>query len=535
MLSVDHDELIRRKHLIDGLSIRAISRELGHSRKTIRKVLSYADEPAYQRQQPPMSPVMDPVAELVGAWLDQDQQRPPKQRHTAQRIYERLRDDYGFTGSASTVRRHVAKLKATGKEVFMPLAFDPGEEAQVDWHSGWIIENGVQRKVQFFCMRLCYSKASFVVAYEHADLISFIDGHVRGFASFGGVPRRMAYDNLKSAVIHVGKGKDRVLNETFKKLRCHDLFESRFCNLARGNEKGDVEILAKRSERTYLTPLPEVTSLAELNEHLLASCRKDLQLPGPKPHQDRRRDQLLEDERRGLLDLPPVTFEACELIDTVIDKRSLVTVKTNGYSAPTRWAHHPVRIKLFVEKVELWCEHQCVAQHRRHHGKGQYILEPTHYLNLLRTKPGSLDNARPFKGMTPGSAPGSAPGSGPAPAPGSALGTPGGQGWGIDFDRLRRELEYRYEGEGTKKFINVLLLFTEYEPEQVRQAVSRCVQCRAFSDEAVLGVLRHEPIHSTHRRLDLSDRPERCHVGDGVRPASLYDQLHRAGDMEVAV
>jgi hypothetical protein len=256
--------------------------------------------------------------------------------------------------------------------------------------------------------------------------------------------------------------------------------------------------------------LPEVSSLSELNEHLLACCGRDLHLPGARPHQDQRRGELLDEERRALLALPATAFEACELIDTVIDKRSLVTVATNGYSAPTRWAHHPVRVKLFVDSVELWCEHQCIATHPRHHGKGQYILEPRHYLNLLKTKPGSLDNARPFKGMA-------------------------GHTWGTDFDRLRRELEYRYEGEGTKKFINVLLLFTEYEPDAVRQAVSRCVQRRAFSDEAVLGVLRNEPIHSGHRRLDLSHRPELCNVGDGIRPASLYDQLLDTRELEVAV
>lgn len=516
MLSVDHYELIRRKHLIDGLSVRAISRELGHSRKTIRKALALGTPPGYRRQQPVALPVMDKVAGIVDGWLEQDKTHPPKQRHTAQRIYERLRDEHGFTGSASTVRRYVSKLKATGKEVFMPLQFDPGEEAQVDWHSGWLVENGVERKAQFFCMRPCYSKASFVIAYEHADLVSFIDGHVRAFEYFGGVPRRLAYDNLKSAVIRVGKGQDRVLNETFKKLRCHYLFQTRFCNVARGNEKGDVENLAKRSERTYLTPLPEVSSLSELNDHLLACCDKDLRLPGPKPHQDKRRSELLEEERRGLIPLQPTAFEACALIDTVIDKRSLVTVATNSYSAPTRWAHHPVRVKLFVDAVELWCDHQRVARHPRPrgHGKGQYILEPTHYLNLLKTKPGSLDNARPFKGM-------------------SGRGTSGG--WGPDFDRLRRELEYRYEGEGTKKFINVLLLFTEYEPDQVRQAVSRCVQRRAFSDEAVLGVLRNEPINNTHRRLDLSHRPELLNVGDGIRPAALYDQLLISRGLEVAV
>ena len=511
MLSVDHYELIRRKRLVDGLSIRAISRELGHSRKTIRKALKHATPPGYQRCQPVALPVMDKVGQMVHAWLEQDRQRPPKQRHTAQRIYERLRDEHSFKGSASTVRRYVSKLKATGQEVFMPLQFDPGEEAQVDWHSGWIIENGVQRKVQFFCMRLCFSKASVVIGYERADLVSFLDGHVRAFEYFGGVPRRLAYDNLKSAVIHVGKGRDRVLNETFKKLRCHYVFETRFCNIARGNEKGDVENLAKRSERTYLTPLPEVTSLDELNAHLLACCKKDLDLPGARPHQDRLRSALLEEDRRGFIELQATTFEACEPIDTTIDKRSLVTVATNSYSAPTRWAHHPVRVKMFVDSVELWCEHQRVAVHDRCHGKGQYILEPTHYLSLLRIKPGSLDNARPFKGMLKGN----------------------GRGWGRDFDHLRRELEYRYEGEGTKKFINVLLLFTEYDDDEVRQAVCRCVQRRAFSDEAVLGVLRHEPIHHTHRPLDLSHRPELLHVGNGIRPAAMYDRLLHCQNEEV--
>ena len=506
MLSVDHYELIRRKHVIDGLSIRAISRQLGHSRRTIRKVLALGTPPGYQRSQPAPSPVMDEVAPIVDAWLEEARHR--KQRHSAQRIYERLCNEYRFKGSPSTVRRYVAKRKKVSREVFMPLQFDPGEEAQVDWHSGWIVENGVERKVQFFCMRLCYSKASFVIAYEHADLLSFLDGHVRAFEYFGAVPRRIAYDNLKSAVIQVGKGKNRVLNETFKKLRCHHLFETRFCNLARGNEKGDVENLAKRSERTYLTPLPEVSSLTELNQHLAAWCQKDLQLAGPMPLGEHSRSELLEEDRRAMLALPPQAFEACQLIDTTIDKRSLVTVQTNCYSAPTRWAHHPVRIKLFVDWVELWCEHQRVAKHPRHYGKGQYVLEPEHYLNLLRIKPGSLDNARPFKGMGP-------------------------KGWGEDFNQLRRELEYRYESEGTKKFINVLLLFTEYDQDQVRQAVTRCVQRRAFSDEAVLGVLRNEPLVQAHRQLDLSHRPELCHVGDGIRPAALYDQLVHAQALEV--
>jgi len=504
MLTVEHYELIRRKHFIDGMSSRAIAQELGHSRKTIAKALRHAVPPGYRRAVPVACPVMDKFASIVDAWREQDQQRPAKQRHTAQRIFERLRDEHEFKGSSSTVRRYIHKNRACQAPVFMPLAFDPSEEAQVDWHEGWLIERGVPRKAQFFCMRLCYSKASFVRAYERADLVSFLDGHVKAFEYFQGVPKRLAYDNLKSAVTQVGRGRDRQLNKTFIELRSWYLFDTRFCNVAKGNEKGDVENLAKRSERQYLTPLPEVSSLAELNDHLLLSCQRDLKLAGAKPHSDRTREQLLEEERQCLRSLEGPAYEACQRIDTTIDKRSLVTVDTNSYSAPVRWAHHQVQIKLFVDKVELWCESQRVAAHERSYEKGQFILEPVHYLNLLRTKPGSLDNARAFKC----------------------------EPWGSDFDLLRRELEYRYEGEGTRKFIAVLLLFTEHEEEEVRQAVHRCVSRRAFSDEAVLGELLHEPVVPM-RRLNLSHRPDLMIVSDGIRPAAIYDRLCTAEE-EVA-
>jgi len=504
MLTVDQYELIRRKHFIDGMSRRAIARELGHSRKTIVKALEHPIPPGYRRSKPVNCPVMDRFAGIVDAWLEEDLQRPRKQRHTAQRVYERLHDEHGFTGSASTVRRFIARAGVRRKEVFMPLAYEPGEEAQVDWHDGWIIVNGVIRKAQFFCMRLSYSKAPFVLAYERANMASFLDGHVRAFAYFGGVPRRLAYDNLRSAVIQVGKGSDRRLNKRFIELRSWYLFDTRFCNVAKGNEKGDVENLAKRSQRTYLTPIPEVSGLVDLNAHLLLCCEQDLERTGPRPHQDRTQGQLLEEERRCLLPLPERPFEACQRISTVIDKRSLVTIQTNSYSAPVRWAHHPVLVKAFVDRVELWCENQQVAVHEQCYEKGQFILEPTHYLNLLKIKPGSLDNARAFKG----------------------------EPWGEDFELLRRELEYRYGGEGTRKFINVLLLFAEHPEDQVRDAVSRCVHRRAFSDEAVIGVLRNQP-SEPRRRLDLSGRPELVILSDGIRPAGLYDRL-RSVEEEVA-
>lgn len=219
MLTVDDYELIRRKYFIDGMSRRQIARELGHGRETVAKAIEHALPPRYRLRQPRGKPVIEEVSGIIEAWLDQDKTRPRKQRHTAQRIYERLRDEHGFTGHASTVRRYVASVKNRRKDVFFPLEFEPGQEAQVDWHEGQAVVNGQQRKLQFFCMRLCHSKASFVWAYERADLISFLDGHVRALAYFGGVPHRIAYDNLKSAVIQVMHGKERRLNERFIELR----------------------------------------------------------------------------------------------------------------------------------------------------------------------------------------------------------------------------------------------------------------------------------------------------------------------------
>jgi transposase len=496
MLTVDDYELIRRKHLVDGQSQREIARELGYARNTVAKAIAHPIPPGYRLNQPRAKPKIDAFKAIIDAWLEADRAVQRKQRHTARRVYERLRDEYGFDGHSSTVRRYVRQAKRHAREVFMPLAFEPGEEAQVDWHEGWIEENGVQRKGQFFCMRLCYSKASFVWPYERANLESFLDGHVRAFAYFGGVPKRLAYDNLKSAVIQVMPGRKRKLNRRFRELRSWYLFDTRFCNVARGNEKGDVENLAKRSERTYLTPIPVVGALRELGPKMMEQCRADLGLPGPRPHQSKTRRELLEEEKRCFHRLPAQAFEACQQVSTFIDKRSLVQWDTNSYSAPVRWAHHQVLIKAFVERVELWCGQERIAVHQRCYDKGQYILTPEHYLMLLKTKPGSLDNARAFKG----------------------------QPWGEDFDLLRRELEYRYDGEGTRKFIDVLLLFAKYPEEDVKQAVHLCVKRRAFSDEAVLGVLRNEPVRPTGR-LDLSHRPELMDVGDGIRPAQVYDQL----------
>ena len=384
----------------------------------------------------------------------------------------------------------------------MPLYFAPGEEAQVDWGEARVIHNGVERKVQLFCMKLCHSHAVFVRAYERANLESFLDGHVRAFAFFGGVPKRIAYDNLKSAVVYVGRGRERRLNRRFLELRSWYLFASRFCNVAKGNEKGHVENLVKRSQRTFLTPVPEVAELDTLNAKLARDCLAELERTDAQGQSYR---ALREVEKPFLLGLPAEAFPACRERSTIVDKESLVQFDQHLYSVPVRWAHHPCVLKGFVDRVEIFCGHQGVAVHGRSYGPGRFVLEPRHYLPLLERKPGCLDQARPFQGNP----------------------------WGEDFALLRRELEYRTGDEGTRQFIRVLLLLTKHPEEEVRQAVGICVRRRAFSVEAVVAAMRNEPLLAPVRRLDLAHRPELAGVGEGIRPASLYDQLAQEGE-EVA-
>ena len=498
MYSVEYYELIRRKHFVDGMSLRAIAKQLGHSRKFVRKAISHPVPPGYRLSESKPRPVLDPVRPLIDAWLEEDLSRPVKQRHTAQRIYERLVKEEHFQGDPSTIRRYVREWKqarnSAGKEVFAPLEFRPGEEAQVDWGEAWVIENGRRRKVQLFCMKWCYSKWVFVRAYDRANLESFLDGHVRAFEFFGGVPRRLAYDNLKSAVIRVGKGRDRKLNPKFVELKSWYLFDSRFCNVAKGNEKGHVENLVKRSQRTFLTPLPEVTSLGELNGKLEADCRRELE----RTTQDGVSYQTLWDEEcQHLLPLPADPFPACVERSTCADKHSLVHFDGRMYSVPVRWAHRACLVRGFVDRVEVHCEGECVAVHQRGAERQRYVLNPWHYLPLLERKPGLLDQARPFRDDP----------------------------FGPEFALLRRELEYRYEEDGTRQYIDVLLLLAEHPKDAVLAAVRDCVERRVFSRDAVLHTLHGKPQPTKYHRLDLAHRPELACCSSGTRPVSVYGQL----------
>lgn len=505
MLTVNHYELIRRTVLIDGLSEREAARRLNHSRNTIAKALRHPTPPGYRLSKERPRPSVEPFRAFIEQILRDDESAPRKQRHTAMRIYERLRDEHGYTGHDCTVRRFVRHLKAamggTVKETFMPLVFDPGEEAQVDWGEAIVLENGVRTKVQLFEMRLAHSKASIVIPYRRATLEAFLDGHVHAFAYFGGVPRRLAYDNLRSAVVRVGVGRERVLNDRFVELRSWYLFDTRFCNIESGNEKGDVENLVKRSQRTYLTPMPSVTSIPELADHLRLGCDRDLERIDRGQTLSRR--SLLAAERMTMLALPATPFPACTSVATHVSKQSLVRVDGNDYSVPTRYAHRPCVVRAFVERVEVEVDHTAVARHARSYGRGQFVMEAEHYAELAQRKPGSIDNARAFKTL------------------------------GLDqgaMKTLRTELEYRRGAAGTREFAAVLGLIQTHAVDRVKSAVQRCVERRVFGLAGVEQVLRDEslPTDRPSTRLDLDDHEQLRTAGDGRRELSIYDRLTRS-------
>src|SRR5262245_15640944 len=267
---------IRRRVLVDGLSKRAACREYDIHWDTLQKILENPEPPGYRRKAPRPRPKLEPFLPVIHQILEGDKKAPKKQRHTARRIFERLRGEHGYTGGLTIVKGAVAAWRRRSAEVFVPLAHPPGE-AQVDFGQAEVVLDGQAATVALFVMTLPYSDAVFVCAFPRECTEAFLEGHVRAFAFFGGVPRRISYDNTRVAVAQVTGGRDRKVTDAFLRLKSHHLFEGHFCRVRRPNEKGHVETLVGFARRTCLVPVPAVHGgLEPLNADLQRRCREDL-------------------------------------------------------------------------------------------------------------------------------------------------------------------------------------------------------------------------------------------------------------------
>jgi len=376
-------EFIRKKHLVDGWSVRRISRQLRLARQTVRKALSDTEPPRYQRGHAPPRPVVGPFEPIIKRWLAEDREAPPKQRHTAKRVYDRLVAEHGFTGHEVTVRRTVARLRPKTPEVFVPLAVGWGQQAQVDWGQAVVHIAGQPIVGHLFCLRMRTSQVPFVWAAPTEKLEAFLEGHVRAFAWLGGAPATCLYDNPKTAVVRILAGPNRQEHEVFSSLRAHYLFESVFCRPAEGHEKGAVENLVGYARRNALVPIPEVASWNELNAHLLAWCE-----------QERRRlaDRWVS-EAAALRPLPPVGFRPALTRLAPVSLSSLVGVDQNRYSVPGRYVGRTLLVRVFTERIEAWDGDTLVAEHARCYGRGQTVMKIEHYLPTIARKPRAATHA----------------------------------------------------------------------------------------------------------------------------------------------
>jgi transposase len=482
MITVNEKEEIRRAHYIEGKSIRQIQREMGYHRETIRQALEGGEVPRYNLQEPRPSPVLDAVKPVIDQWLAEDQDRPAKQRHTAKRIYERLTTEYHFAGAESTVRRYVGqRRKQLRTQVFIPLEYEPGRLAQVDFGEAQVIIAHEQVTAQLFCLRLGYSKQPFVTALPTQAQEAFFEGQVQAFAFLGGVPRVLVYDNLKTAVKRILEGRSREEQAAFIAFRSHYLFESRFCTPRQGHEKGLVEGLVGYARRNWLVPVPEFDTWEALNAYLADQCRAEGQrrLRGMEVTIA----EALALEQPTLLPLPARPYPCCSVHPVQPNGFGLVTFQTNRYSVPADHAHEALWLRAFVDRVEISNGRQTVAVHARCYGREQDILNPMHYLPLLAQRPGAWEQAKPIQEWQ--------------------------KRWPAVYDRyltvLREQLSTQ---QATREFVRILQLHADYAEALIAQALEQALAGHCYTADGVQQlVLRLAEPAQPRTPLDLAEWP----------------------------
>jgi transposase len=503
MIQVETREEIRRAYFIEHQSIRHIARELGHSRATVREAVESAEPNQYTLKQSRPAPVLGPYQASLDRLLEENQHLPRKQHYTSHKMYIAICAE-GYTGSEPTVRRYIGQRRGDKKRaVYLPLEFDPGTDAQVDWGEGEVILVGEQVTVQLFFMRLCYSRRVFVMAFPAQKQEAFFAGHVQAFHFFQGLPARITYDNLKAAVLRVLQGHNRQEQQSFVVFRSHYLFDSNFCTPGEGHEKGGVEHSVGFDRRNFLVPLPKVASFDELNAHLLSCCLADdqRQVTG----QPMTIGEAWKVEQPHLRALPAKDFECCVTDLVSLNPYSQVVFATNRYSVPTDQAYRELMIKVYPFHVDVLHGEEVIARHPRCYGRGQDVLDPLHYLHLLEQRPGAFNHAKPIRRWR--------------------------EGWPPVYERLLAHLRSeKPEGQGIREFIQVLNLHREHPADQLEQAIRLALDYGCAHLDGVTLCL-HQLQHPAQSlpALDLSDQPQL--VGIGTQPLDLgrYDQLLGGG------
>lgn len=465
MLKVDQYHYIRTAHRVYGKAIKEIARETGHSKNTIRKALRQEYVGYNQRCTQPY-PVLGPYLEAIDRWLGDDKDKPTKQRHTATRVYHRLKMELGYTGGETTVRRYVRETKLrlglSHQQVFIPSDPAAAREAEVDWGNCHAVIAGELTKLKLFCMRSKYSGKHFVRCYPCERQQALFDGHIQGFSFFAGVFPVLIYDNLTTAVQRIFKGKKRHLQESYGRFVAYYNFESRFCTPREAHEKGGVEGLVGYARRNYMVPIPQADSLEDLNEHLLECCQTygDHRIAG----RTQTVNESFESEKQILMPSPATPFSNVLTSIAKVDKYATVNVDKNRYSVPTRYAYTRVQAVADIDQVTIFWSNKKIATHKRLYGNNKWSLQPGHYLELIRQRPQAFDTARPI------------------------------QQWREQWPDCLEKLLHRFRRKngatkGTREFVSVLMFYQDYAADTMEVAVEKALQSNISCSDAVKQIL----------------------------------------------
>jgi transposase len=466
VIDVDLLSVIRRWHLREGVSLRQIAKRTGLSRNTIRRYLrGDVVEPVYPQRKTP-SKLDDFAARLVEG-LKAQAQSARKQRKTLKHLHADLCAQ-GYTGSYHRVAafarqwRQVQReqAKSAGRGTFVPLRFAPGEAFQFDWSEDWAVIAGEKTKLQVAQVKLSHSRAFFLRAYRLQTHEMLFDAHHHAFVAFGGIPQRGIYDNMKTAVDRIGRGKVRDVNARFRAMVSHYLFDAQFCNPAAGWEKGQIEKNVQDARHRIWQRVPAFESLAELNDWLANECVVMWQ-QARHPEED---VTILDAWTRERPVLMPVgqPFDGFVEHTKRVSPTCLVNFERNRYSVPASFANRPISLHVYADRLQFVAEGQVIAEHARHivrgHDRiGQTIYDWRHYLAVVQRKPGALRNGAPFCELPTG------------------------------FRRLQTLLLKRPGGD--REMVDILALVLLHDEQSVLAAVELALEAGVPSKQTVLNLL----------------------------------------------
>jgi transposase len=447
-------ESIRREYEFGVGTVRGVARKIGVHRRMVREAIRSAMPMARKKPDRPHRK-LNSFIPLIEDMLEADRCAPRKQRHTAHRIWQRIRQEVpGCEVSERSIRKYVRKrrlaLGLIGRETCVPQSYPWASEAQVDWYEAYADLGGERTCLQVFEMRSMASGGAFHRAYPRATQQAFLEAHELAFRRFGGVFRRIRYDNLKSAVKRILQGHRREETARFIAFRSHWKFESVFCSPGEAHEKGGIEGEGGYFRRNHWVPVPQAQNLEDLNEQLLAACYDDEQrkIAG----RGMTVGQAILTEKGHLLPLVEEGFDLAEVSFPKVDGMGRVKVRTNFYSAPVR-AGLEIQAKIYASYVDVWHEGQCVARHERCYSRLQEILDLEHYLEPLERKPGALAGSRPLEQWRQKGR------------------------WPASYDRIWEHLMLRNGRQsGTRHMIELLQLGKTHGYETLRRAVESALE-----------------------------------------------------------